>query len=1573
MAYYRHKRRQFLLKKAPDVPDNVYETIYSKTLSLENFFKYNLKNRIPIECMNQEDRQFYAVLPKKVLEDISIDYLTIENMAKYGLVGKISTAHVIEKERALIEKFGVEKLLTLDWDVIKSNGLIDLLSSLDPSTPDLAVALESLSFDVAGMEREDGDDYHRSLARDFNKGTLSVRKIIFNWKMFEGKNLSRNLAPYGISENSLRDFMAAHGKVASLICTYGEIEPFVKGEMSNEIMHKQVEAFSEGLLDKTVGKYGSIPKVNLENSQYEALFEYVSPSKFFGKHEDYYGEKIGQEIEAQPKGYVESLPFSASLLTDFSIASFVGRFGLKNVVDFDNECGGFFSNNDAEMLKLMNDMYMRYAGNEHDPEKNIYQTKVITSDADYNRPYTKEEFYESMRRMIVNGPSNGDYYSKAPDYRKISGGFRERNSTLYIDESAPDKLKTLFYTKNITPEILAENPSYIKFLRGKDLSSCFKQKQIRSSESGFNYENIYQNFEKRFGFDDTMDIVIGYRDIINMANSWDYSSITEFFDNQLAVATSSKEIKEIYIARTSALLKNSDLPYPEHIPDEMKVAMPELFLDSVDTTDYSPEQQTEFEEIKTAFYSKKITPEFIHEHPLCKKVLKDKDLSVCFERQLITASSEFSNLRFGYDRYIKTDNLYQSLVTRFGFEQTMDFIDEFRNVIGIAQKGESVVHTINETSKAISTSENIQEVKKAYAHAFEDAVANNSFEFTDDVPQIIKDTVPAMFLKEGSSAELKTAYYSRKLTPELCEKYSQEIGETNIAYGFPAEFNFLINLFDKLSVSQANSNRLKVVSAYSKIEDANLKNIFISYLRDSGENLNIDKLDTAVEILQRLTNSNSVEMYTFRTQLADQLLKAANPIAELNKIESVFLKNSLPVAGKIFSVFEVMHPNCEGFKFDTYSRVSPKLKQVKNPRLKNVVISSDLIKISLGSNNDSMREFLSNIEKGNAMFLHLANGDFNFADLSPESKKIMFDFREQLLTLDRVEKHKNAIGGFELSEDIVSDLKTLALRLLPDTHKNKNALADLVIYEFAHVMGINTLEQAKEYMSQKISSADAKNRSVAKAENFTIEEGDFIKGIDGKFFADILRNGSVAKEFLGSSAGSDLTPLDTDVSMITKKGETLDETIKNTAANSYGGVYFVLKNDDRFATTRTNDGKDSPRNDNLTKMEAFYTGFCDSDNSHHYGIRTGFASSEIDFIVVNSYSEKIGLDIALNGFYIPVVDRSGKLVFSEQDYDKLRVKMSGLSKYGEDHFEVSENLYGSDVEEIAAKIPESEKDVKHKRKVINEAIAEALEGSGLKLKTLIDGNLQEGSVELIDTGSTGRGTNKPGDGDFDFMMRLDKSVFGNPQRLADLKNRLIHKFGDKHTSEIIATGDFRLKSVEVQDVLVDIDISFVQKTNKVSYSTDMALEDRMRTIRTEHPDKYPFIVANILLAKQILKKAEAYKPNRGETPQGGLGGVGIENWVLQHGGSFHDAVQDFLQASEGKDFEEFKKSYYVWDFGENHFAEKKGHYPHDNFVEGNMSAEGYQKMRVALLEYAKTSGMNFGSKKIVGASAQKSN
>ena len=98
---------------------------------------------------------------------------------------------------------------------------------------------------------------------------------------------------------------------------------------------------------------------------------------------------------------------------------------------------------------------------------------------------------------------------------------------------------------------------------------------------------------------------------------------------------------------------------------------------------------------------------------------------------------------------------------------------------------------------------------------------------------------------------------------------------------------------------------------------------------------------------------------------------------------------------------------------------------------------------------------------------------------------------------------------------------------------------------------------------------------------------------------------------------------------------------------------------------------------------------------------------------------------------------------------------------------------------------------------------------------------------------------------------------------------------------------------------------------------------------------------------------DCYKPKHAGQgkAQGGLGGVGVENWILQSGGSFERAARIFLSYAEGRNFEEFKKVYTVWDFGENHMADMKSKYKHDEFVSNNMDQQGYDKMKEVLKEY----------------------
>ena len=117
------------------------------------------------------------------------------------------------------------------------------------------------------------------------------------------------------------------------------------------------------------------------------------------------------------------------------------------------------------------------------------------------------------------------------------------------------------------------------------------------------------------------------------------------------------------------------------------------------------------------------------------------------------------------------------------------------------------------------------------------------------------------------------------------------------------------------------------------------------------------------------------------------------------------------------------------------------------------------------------------------------------------------------------------------------------------------------------------------------------------------------------------------------------------------------------------------------------------------------------------------------------------------------------------------------------------------------------------------------------------------------------------------------------------------------------------------------------------------------------------VLANIVYAKKLFKSINAYKSLKSDATQGGLGGIGIENWILQHGGSFYDAAKDFVdEAKKAGSFEEFKKVYQVFDLGDNHYSDKSGVYPHDNFVgdENKMGQDGYNRMLTALKEYLKS-------------------
>ena len=1495
---YKYKRSQ-LFGKRLNVPKNILRRVYNSTLSINEYIQYQLDDKIPTTCIDISDRE-------------------------------------------LVDKFGIEKLKSVDWELINSHIYYSgpsprqMLIDLSPDVDDINDALyEQLKDKIdltdytKGMKEKYSDRFFKlsegldekeiELMTKFNNGRIELTEIIKNWELFREKDLSYCLSrdkknTEHISDEKIKSFMSNYRDIAPLIVDNDNIYAVINtiSESLDEIEKKSyLQSVTDKILDKTMEKR-EWDRISLTNEQFKTLFKYSSVEDYLkkGVWNDYDVDNILKELQILniSTDYLFEMSIPFTMLKNTDVLHFLGTYGLKNVVDFDNECEHFFTNNDCSMLKMMYDMYMHYANNEYNPQRTIFTQNPYDENGNYvERPYTKDEFYEAMKRMIVYGPTDCNYADKAPDYRNMRGEFKIRNQELFISDDAPEELQHLFYTKSITPDYILEHSNYIQYLKGKDLSSCFRKRQIRVADEKqyYDYENIYKFLSTKTDFNGVMNFIMDYSEVLDTifdrTNSYSYQ-----YEINFSSKDDMNQISERINNCLRKLIIEKGVVYPNHIPQKLLETNPTMFLPSD-----APN------ELKEAFYNRTITTDFILSNPTYRQYIEGVDLEFLFKYMPVNVKRD--------DKYHENINLVNGINNIFGKTETLDVMLLYGSYIEKVFKdnGLSKFNFDLKFSKE-SLSDELDNV------IFQNIIDGNMI-YDEKIPKHFKDNHPTMFLANDVSQEIKDRFYNRKFTikdfndkPELFEI----LGNTNIACGFPKNMSWIIPLFkENENFKKANLNRLKVISAYSKIQDLELQRAFKEYVMEFGTNIDIEKIEYVTEVLSKLSLSNSSEIFTFRKELATQILKSNNPLESLSKIEDIFIRNNIPTVGKIYSCFEILHPDFEGFNMGS-TTISPVLKKSSNISRK-VIVFSDLIKSSFGSNNRAVNEYLKNIELGSNLYESIKNGHVQFDSLDESQKQEMITFSNHLATLynnTMISKKNNKV--YNITGNVLKDIHELSKRLSPNGTLDYN-LGDRVIRMFCGFAGIDTLEQAKDYIEKKIKNADSRNRIAGKSD-VVLEQGDFVKGIGGiTYLRNILQNGSVSKEYLGSSAGSDATPLDTDVSMILNSEGTINEKINSTAANSYGPIWFVLKNDDRFSTTRTIDQTLNKKRD-LSKMEAFYTGVL---GDGHYGIRTGFASSEINYIIMDNYDPRVGLEIAMNGFYIPVANREGKIIFTPEEYDKLREKMNGLSYYNCGEYKIDKSIYNENplIDEIEDSITLNQEQTNIKSNLIFSKLTTGLEKLNISLNKKIDLSLN--SVTLFNTGSTGRFTNLPGDGDFDFVMQVDREYYKNPEKMNLLRKNILESLGGKGDN---VGGDIRELKTILEDEKgvqheLEIDITFVVKTDKTEYASDVCVSDRLNNIKDEKMRNR--VKANIIFAKKFLKGINAYKPSRKDANQGGMGGIGVENWILQNGGTFENAAKSFLEASsKSNSFEEFKNNYKLYNFVFNHMAEKSGQYSHDDYI-----------------------------------------
>ena len=833
--------------------------------------------------------------------------------------------------------------------------------------------------------------------------------------------------------------------------------------------------------------------------------------------------------------------------------------------------------------------------------------------------------------------------------------------------------------------------------------------------------------------------------------------------------------------------------------------------------------------------------------------------------------------------------------------------------------------------------------------------------------------------------------------PELVEK----MVNLNIIDSISYEYNFLRNMYsDEQNQIKANYKRIQAAIEVEKIllnpENDQYVNEIIQHIK-GNPNITIENLKEIVEVLRRVESTNSVALSSISHSLVKKLLKTNNPVESFNKIEKIFIKNNIPLFGKEFYCIKILYPELDkSFDFTDDSRISPQLKNNSienekfyrldsNNKKRYMIIYNDLLRIAVQSNSIELKQYLDNIEKGNDIFLRMQSQDISYDELSDSEQKEMEVFEKHLETLyDHYLLSRE--NNDEFSElDIKQKLEFLKDKIKPTS---KYDLKDRIVRMFAYSGGYKSFDEIKNAMKCASENADKRGRNYAKelkTKKFALEEGDFIRCIgDYQALSGSLDAGNFCKEYLSTineTSSSDTTPLDVDWTKIEKNDSIYDSIDYTPTGFGFGNVYIVMKKDnEQLNITRDENGNIKDAKYDPKKLEMF----CSKEKSGgwetHWGIRTGLALTDIDYILYkkkntidlqNPYDKDgnvnylddyngeddlkiIKFEIARHGYYIPVVDFSGKIIYTPEEFDILREKMQGLSYYGDNTYSFSNNLITEETTRIKDELEESREDTEYKKYLINKIMEEVLQKYNLTIKNESDGDLTPGTVEILDTGSTGRLTNEIGDGDFDFLFRLDNNILLKKDLFNSFKEDILNKIKEYSPEAISITdnGDYRIKGIKLSDdISADIDLTFDKKNDKIKYTTEECIKDRLETLKKVDKEKYEYTIANIILAKRVLKENHIYKSKNSRTPEGGLGGVGVENWILQNGGSFIDAARNFLEVARNHSFEEFKQLYTIWDFGKNHLSERKRRYAYDNFIENNMNRVGYEKMIKTLEEY----------------------
>lgn len=180
-------------------------------------------------------------------------------------------------------------------------------------------------------------------------------------------------------------------------------------------------------------------------------------------------------------------------------------------------------------------------------------------------------------------------------------------------------------------------------------------------------------------------------------------------------------------------------------------------------------------------------------------------------------------------------------------------------------------------------------------------------------------------------------------------------------------------------------------------------------------------------------------------------------------------------------------------------------------------------------------------------------------------------------------------------------------------------------------------------------NADERNRLLARSD-FSFQGTHFVHGTDARYMDAIFNAGNLCGESLGESSSADAFPFYFDCFRVSPEHvntelqvRTLHDVMQKTTLDNYAvGAGSVVLLYDRNRPDIYESGKEV---------------FAGVQGELHYGVLGGMPATEITGIALlhpETTLTSVAKSMMENGFYIPLYDMSGKLLFTPEQFDEMR-------------------------------------------------------------------------------------------------------------------------------------------------------------------------------------------------------------------------------------------------------------------------------------------------------------------------------